>query len=67
VFWAHPFNRSDVEVESGLRTSGKDYRYKSLEKYLSGASQRINWKGRILLGTDSADLEESFGSRVNID
>jgi release factor glutamine methyltransferase len=71
VFWAHPFNWTREKIKSPLRLSGKDYRYRSLEAYLSGARQHVEKGGRILLGTgDSADvtrvIELALKFRMNV-
>lgn len=57
IFWAHPFNAWDMEVDDMLLRSGIDPRYESLEGYISGARKHLTENGRLLLGTgDSADL-----------
>lgn len=41
VFWAHPFNNSEVPVEDMLLRSGFDYGYQGLMKYLRGGTAHL--------------------------
>lgn len=53
IFWNHPFNegsRKDIPV---LLRAGFDYKYESLEKYISQAKFHLNPGGKIMLGTGS--------------
>lgn len=58
IFWAHPFNSWDMEVDM-LLASGIDPRYESLQKYIARAKNHLTSTGKLLLGTgDSADLKQ---------
>lgn len=59
IFWSHPFNNVSSPVDDVLLRSGMDYKYGSLEKYISAGYDFLKDDGRLLLGSgDSADLEE---------
>ncbi|NTV54914.1 MAG: methyltransferase [Candidatus Moranbacteria bacterium] len=73
LFWNHPFNRGENPDEEMLLRSGFDYRYESLEKYFSGARERLNPFGKLLLGTGSyaslSDVErlaEKYGYAMHL-
>jgi len=58
IFWNHPFNKGEYPEEKMLLMSGFDYNYKSLERYVRGARDYLNSRGRLLLGTGGfADMD----------
>ncbi|MBD3354369.1 methyltransferase [Candidatus Woesearchaeota archaeon] len=59
IFWNHPFNKGDNPNEKILLKAGFDYKYESLEKYISQASEYLLDDGKLLLGTGNfADIDE---------
>lgn len=58
IFWNHPFNYGTDPEESILLKAAFDYKYQSLEKYISEAKNHLTSSGKLLLGTGNyADLE----------
>ena len=50
IFWNHPFNDWDEDVEILLR-AGIDPRYEGLRRYVEGARAHLNPGGQLLLGS----------------
>ena len=51
IMWNHPFNNSDNPNEDMLHRAGFDYKYQSLDKYVSQAHRHLTQNGTLLLGT----------------
>jgi release factor glutamine methyltransferase len=59
IFWNHPFNNWKTPIKDVLLKAGLDYKYKSLNKYISQARKHLKSQGKLLIGTGNyADLKE---------
>lgn len=59
IFWNHPFNKSEEEVDDILLRVGFDHDYRGVKQYLCEGHQHLVQGGKLLLGTGGfADREE---------
>jgi len=59
IFWNHPFNKSEEEVDDILLRAGFDHEYHGVKQYLREGHKYLSPGGKLLLGTGGfADREE---------
>lgn len=60
IFWNHPFNKAEQEVDDMLLRAGFDHGYQGVKEYLRLGQQYLASGGKLLLGTGC------FADRVEI-
>jgi release factor glutamine methyltransferase len=51
IYWNHPFNYSEKQVDDMLMKAGFDYKYESLIRFLEEGKGHLSSEGRIILGS----------------